>query len=331
MTLLLALATAGCTLTPRWTAIDPAFVPTAINDAGVIVGNNAGGPVSYQNGTVTALPPISGVKSPFTAVDVANNGPILGSTGDPNFPGVFWLSGNIQIPMGAPLVGFFVPKAVNNHLAVAGSAFDAGKAYKWRPDASGYTELHPPAGLPSGSFTTTATDINDAGAVVGTVIQTPTGASAFVVYWNAPDSSPTILSNNLDGPYSNPHILNSGAVYYMSGGSMIRIPVVGGTAYFVQPPHVDSLDAVSQAGRVAGTITVGGVKHGFTSYQGNVAYLDIPNAPAGDYFRPAGINTCGNVIVGTHLDSNGGVVGGVIFRKSSSVLAIQCDQQLVMQ
>src|ERR1039457_2887707 len=149
MTLLLVLATTSCAVS--WTAFEQAFVPTAINDAGVLVGNNASGPVSYQNGIVTALPPLGGVKSPFTAVDIANNGSILGSTGDPNFPGVFWLSGNVQIPMGAPPVGFFVPKAVNNHLAVAGSAFDVGKAYKWKPDASGYTELLPPTGLPTGS------------------------------------------------------------------------------------------------------------------------------------------------------------------------------------
>ena len=322
MAVFFVLAITGCTST--WNATPLSFVPTAINDAGVIVGNATGSPVSYQNGIVTVLPPLSGVSGPFAAVDVAGNGAILGSTMDPNFPGTFWLSGGVQLPMGPAPVGFFVPKAVNGHLAVAGSAFDAERAYKWTANAIGYTELQPPPELPSSEYTTSATDINDAGAVVGFSIKVPTGP-AYIIYWS-PAGQPTLF----DGPtttFSNPHILNNGVAYWMNGGSIVRR--LGETATFPQPPQVDSLDAVSQAGRLAGTKTIGGVRVGWTSYEGIVTYLGLPNAPNGDFFRPVDINTCGNVIVGVHMQPSGQVVGGVMFTRRSIVALQQCDSSPV--
>jgi hypothetical protein len=321
MTLLLVLAITGCAGNQRWNATPLSFVPTAINDAGVIVGNDAAnGPVSFQNGTVTVLPPLSGVSGPFAAVDVASNGAILGSTGDPKFPGMFWLSGGVQIPLGPAPVGFFVPKAVNRHVAVAGSAFDALKAYKWTANAIGYTELLLPATLPPGQHDTRATDINDAGFVVGFAIKPPAGP-AHIIRWSA-GGTPTLL-DNLNSIFSDPHILNNGAVYWMNGGSIIRN--LGGTSTFQQPPQVDSLNAISQAGRLAGTKTVNGVRHGWTSYEGHVDFLDLPNAPNGDFFRPVDINTCGNNIVGVHMRPNGEVVGGVLFGRQSFLIFQQCD------
>lgn len=326
MALLLVLAMTGCAATPRWSATPLSFVPTAINDAGVIVGNDAtNSPVSYQNGTVAVLPPLNGVSGPFTAVDVASNGAILGSTGDAKFPGMFWLSGGVQLPLGPALVGFFVPKAVNSHLAVAGSAFDALKAYKWTANAVGYTELQPPATLPPGPLDTRATDINDAGLVVGFAIKPPTGP-AYIIRWG-PDATPTLL-DDLNSIFSDPHILNNGAVYWMDGGSIIRN--LGGTSTFQQPPQVDSLDAVSQVGRLAGTKTVNGVPHGWTSYKGIVTFLDLPNAPNGDFFRPVDIDTCGNNIVGVHVGPNGKVVGGVLFSRQSLFAFRQCDVSPVL-
>ncbi len=323
---LFVLAIAGCAATPQWNAIPLSFVPTAINDAGVIVGNDAtSSPVSYQNGTVTVLPPLGGVKGPFAAVDVASNGAILGSTGDSSFPGTFWLSGGVQIPMGPAPVGFFVPKAVNSHLAVAGSAFDAQRAYKWTANAIGYTELQPPPALPSGMYDTRATDINDAGSAVGFSIKIPSGP-AYIIFWSS-TGQPTLF----DGPtsaFSNPHILNNGAAYWMSGGSIVRR--LGGTANFQQPPQVDSLDAVSQAGRLAGTKTLNGVRRGWTSYEGSVTFLDLPNAPIGDFFRPVDINSCGNIIVGVHIGPNGHVVGGVLFSRQSLLAFWQCDTSPVL-
>ena len=322
MTLFLALAAAGCAVTPRWTATPLSYVPTAINDAGVIVGNDAtNGPVRDENGTVTVLPPLSGAKGPFTAVDVASNGAILGSTGDASFPGTFWLSGGIQLPIGAAPVGFFVPKAVNGRLAVAGSAFNAKKAYKWTPDATAYTELKLPPTLPADLHDTNASDINDAGSVVGFAIKIPSGP-AHIIFWG-PDATPAVLDDSIIGkPFSDPHILNNGDVYWANNGSILGI--VGGTRTSQQPPLVDSLDAVSQAGRLAGTITVNGVRHGWTSYQGNVTFLDLPNAPAGHFFRPVDVNSCGNKIVGVHLGPMGEVVGGVLFSRRQ-LFAFQCD------
>ena len=251
-----------------WTAIPLSFVPAALNDNGMIVGNHGTlGPVSYENGVLTVLPPLSGVSGPFAAVDVASNGAIVGATGDSHFPGTFWLSGGVQLPIGPAPVGLFVPQAMNVHLAVVGGAADAGVAYKWTPNAIGYTTLEPPS-LPPGEFLTTATDINDTGSAVGFAIKIPSGP-AHIVLWS-PSGVPTLL-DNLSSFFSNPRILNNGAVYWMNGGSIIRR--FGGTSTFEQPPGVDSLDTVSQAGRLAGTMTVNGIRRGWTSYRGTVIFL----------------------------------------------------------
>jgi hypothetical protein len=90
---------------------------------------------------------------------------------------------------------------------------------------------------------------------------------------------------------------------------------IGGTATFEQPPGVDSLDAVSQAGRLAGTMTVNGVRRGWTSYHGSVTFLDLPNAQPDHFFRPVAVNSSGNDIIGVHHGPNGSVVGGVLFAK----------------
>jgi hypothetical protein len=307
-----------------WTAIPLSFVPTALNDNGVIVGNHATlGPVRYENGVLTVLPPLSGATGPFAAIDVASNGAIVGSTGDFHFPGTFWLSGGVQLPIGPAPVGLFVPQAMNVHLAVVGGAPDDGVAYKWTPNAIGYTTLEPPH-LPPGAFLTTATDINDAGSAVGFTIKIPSGP-AHMILWS-PGGVPTLL-DNLNSFFSNPHILNNGAVYWMNGSSIVRR--FGGSATFEQPPGVDSFDAVSQAGRLAGTMTVNGVTRGWTSYHGSVAFLDLPNAQPSHFFRPVAVNSCGNNIVGKHEGPNGSIVGGVLFAKQL-LTVFQCDTSPVM-
>ena len=113
----------------------------------------------------------------------------------------------------------------------------------------------------------------------------------------------------------------------MNGGSIIRR--LGGTATFEQPPGVDSFDAVSQAGRIAGTITVNGVRRGFTSHRGSVTFLDLPNAQPDHFFRPVAVNSCGNNIVGVHQGPNGSIVGGVLFAKQL-LTAFQCDTPPVL-
>lgn len=155
-------------------------------------------------------------------------------------------------------------------------------------------------------------------------VKIPSGP-AHIILWN-PSGVPTLL-DNLNSSFSNPHILNNGAMFWMKGGSIIRR--LGGTATFVQPPGVDSFDAVSQAGRVAGTITVNGVRRGFTSHRGSVTFLDLPNAQPGHFFRPVAVNSCGNNIVGVHQGPNGSIVGGVLFAKQL-LTAFQCDTPPVL-
>ena len=175
-----------------------------------------------------------------------------------------------------------------------------------------------------GAFLTTATDINDTGSAVGFAIKIPPGP-AHIVLWS-PSGVPTLL-DNLSSFFSNPRILNNGAVYWMNGGSIIRR--FGGTSTFEQPPGVDSLDTVSQAGRLAGTMTVNGIRRGWTSYRGSVSFLDLPNAQPGHFFRPVAVNSCGNNIVGVHQGPNGSIIGGVLFAKQL-LTVFQCDTQPVL-
>src|SRR3954462_3545859 len=94
------------------------FSPTAINDAGLIVGEQNGKAVRYRNGVVEVLPSPPGDAMFYGAVDVTSLGAILGKSDNAEVQAVLWrlLDGApFPVSLSRPLVGFFVPAAVNRN------------------------------------------------------------------------------------------------------------------------------------------------------------------------------------------------------------------------
>jgi hypothetical protein len=147
----------------EWDVVGLPFAPAAINDDGLIVGEQNGKAVQYQNGEVQVLPlPFDGSGVSYSAVDVTSLGAILGQTDRPGAPGMAWWPLPLTIP-DAP-VGVFVPAAMNKNFVVVGSSGDANVAFKWTPGTQ-YTRLVAPHHLHT--KLTVATDVNDNGYMVG--------------------------------------------------------------------------------------------------------------------------------------------------------------------
>src|SRR5215467_5665095 len=117
-----------------WVITPLPFAPTAINDAGVIVGSQHSVAVQYQNGKVEVLP---GADQGSAAVDVSSTGAIVGTMGETGVDdanAALWFPLPLRLP--ASPVGAFGPKAINKHLAIVGVAGVApfgSVAFKWTP------------------------------------------------------------------------------------------------------------------------------------------------------------------------------------------------------
>ena len=109
----------------------------------------------------------------------------------------------------------------------------------------------------------------------------------------------------------------------MTPTGVVSIVSLNGTiSTFPTIVNPQSVDGISDEGRLIGTSIVGGVKRGWTFYTNQLTWLDPPTADQGDYVHPSGVNTCGN-IVGRVLQQGGTFVQGVLFAKSHPVLG--CD------
>ena len=310
-------------LFPPWTPVGLPFLPVAINDAGLIAGNQAGAAVLYDSstGVLAALPqPPARTTGDYAAVDVSSTGAVLGRNRYERFAGAIWQSGSSSpLLIGIPPVGYnFVPNAISAGGQVVGSAPDAGVAYRW---SGGFTALPLPATL-RGNYAE-ATDVNDAGYVVGVAFSF-SSQIVHVILWS-PSGAATRLASLYDLK-DRPRIRNAGDVFWSDRNGVVHRWSGGTYSQPVMPPGFESLTGVSEAGRLIGTLVVSGARRGWTSFQGSVSFLDPPVAQPGDYFVPAGVDTCGD-IVGVVYRAPTATTSGLRFSKYFP----PCDLQPVMQ
>jgi len=224
----------------QWNVASLPFSPTAINDAGLIVGEQNGKAVRYRNGVVEVLPSPSGDAMFYGAVDVTSLGAILGKSDNAEVQAVLWrlLDGApFPVSLSRPVVGFFLPAAVNRNLVVVGTAGDAQVAYKWTPEA-GYTPLVASTGHPW------ATDVNDSGYIVG-YSDTEFDRNAFL--WEPNGSRRELFGGERIG--SRPHINSAGDVvaFYAPGlaNQAVAVATLDGTVHsFAAIPVPRSVDGI---------------------------------------------------------------------------------------
>ncbi|RJX34756.1 MAG: hypothetical protein C4531_03315 [Desulfurivibrio sp.] len=298
------------------------FLPVAINNSEVIAGSNETlGAVRYHNGALAGLAHInhSTGGGPYRAVDITTSGAILGipdQLGLASYAAVTWSPPTFNpFPIGKPPVGFLEPQAMNNSQLVIGWAGDAQLAWKWSL-TQGYTELKPH--LPE--FHARPTDVNDTGFIVG--YDTTNVSAGSVLLWS-PGGAVTTL-DTAAGLRGFPRIRNSGEVVW-ANATQIKRWSAGPAVTAVAPAGLEKLTALSEAGRLAGTLKTNGVLRGWTLYQGTLSFLDPPDAQPGDYVEPTGINACGSIVGVVHRTGNPDY--GVYFTRSGPVF--WCDTPAV--
>ena len=296
-----------------WVITPLPFAPTAINDAGLIVGSQHGVAVQYQNGKVEVLP---GADLGSAAVAVSSTGAIVGTMGEQlvdHSDAALWFPLPLRLP--AAPVGPFGPKAINKHLAIVGVAAGVGGfgtvAFKWTP-SNGFQALRSPLRRTTRDDRVTATDINDHGFAVGMVnhsgeqrpvLWLPDGTGLF--RWpNARVGSvqPLRINNRgdvaiLDDPTFNVSVLHP-------DGTVESFPSI--------PPAL-TVDDISDEGRIIGTARFNGRSGAWTFYKNQLHWLDLPD---GTPWEPSGVNSCGNIVGAT------GGSSGVLFARP---LPSRCD------
>ncbi len=322
-----AQSAATSTATPglgQWGAVSLPFSPYAIDDSGVIVGQQNGKAVRYANGVATLLPLLPGTGFTYGAIDIASSGAILGKTDISWVPALYWTPASVVVAIPQPIAGYFIPAAMNTSNIVVGTAEDIMYAYKWT-QAGGFVQLHPPPAFDMYAF---ATDVNDAGYIAGYAYNRNT-LTGTAVLWT-PTQHATVLQGG-SGIRSRPHINKYGDVAALDRSLRALVWSLNGTVRVVGPiPDAQSIDGLSDMGRLIGTSQSNGVKKGWTYYDGGTMPLNPPLAQPGDYVQPTGVNTCGD-IVGLHYRQNGTVVGGVLFTRATIITIFRCDKQIVVK
>jgi hypothetical protein len=284
-----------------WVITPLPFAPTAINDAGLIVGAQHGFAVQYQNGKVEVL---LGAGQGSAAVDVSSTGAIVGTMAPvvDDADAVLWFPLPLRLPAGP--VPIFMPTAINKHLAIVGTAGAPSAAFRWT-SSDGFQFLNAPLRRrrTHAEIPTFVTDINDNGLAVG-VVEHDDEASPVV--W-LPDGNGLLRwPNSQVFGHLNVRVNNHGAVAIADRDPTRNVSVLhldGTVDSFPSIPESLSVDGFSDEGRIIGTSKVSGVTRAWTFYKNQLHWLDLPD---GTRFQPTGVNSCGNIV--GRISENAGVL-----------------------
>jgi hypothetical protein len=291
-----------------WVITPLPFAPTAINDAGVIVGSQHSVAVQYQNGQVEVLP---GADQGSAAVDVSSTGAIVGTMGEKAVDGAnaaLWFPLPLRLP--ASPVGVFGPTAINKHLAIVGAAAFGSVAFKWTP-SDGFQPLRSPLRRTTKGELVIATDINDHGFAVGVDDH---GVEQRPVVWLPDGTGLFRWPNSRVSGLQNVRINNRGDVAILDLTGNVSVLHPDGTIdSFPSIPSALTVDGFSDEGRIIGTADLNGRSHAWTFYKNQLHWLDLPD---GTPWEPSGVNSCGNIVGAT------GGSSGVLFARP---LPSRCD------
>jgi hypothetical protein len=298
-----------------WQRSNLAFVPTAINDSGVIVGNQGTRAVRFFNGTVTVLPaPAVGFTQTYSAVDIARNGHILGVNGGSM---LIWTDPT-SLPQVVTFSTALLPSAILDDHTVVGTT--AGRGFRWTP-AGGVQLL----GTPPTYSVTKATHVSRSGFIAGWAIPAVSGPPEGLVRWDA-NGTPTVLLpvGHSSPPENRPSDIDDfGNILSTSGGITVNWTVGGTVITIANVPTPTRTTAWSPLGRIVGH-TIGSSNRPWTLYNGVLTWLPQPT-PADQADIPVGVTACGTIVA---RRVNGGVVldSGYVWRRSFT-----CDNSGVIQ
>jgi hypothetical protein len=343
-------ATSGALLSSqRYDVIELPFIPSGINDRGVVVGTALGiiG-VTYQDGITTALP-----RNPNAPADVclptaiSARGAVVGWSYNPLAPllgqgGLFWPEPDRSpIQIGAGKRGV-TPVAINSSNMVVGT-FQLWASptavhthiFRWTPNDNRFTDVTPD------EVYVVAGGLNDAGFIVGSV-QTPEGHLK-AIRWS-PTGVATALST---APSQAVDINNAGDAVGMVGprfDSMVRWPPLVSIGK-IRPVQrqlplndliVGLVTDLSNTGQTVGVPLSGPqFPRPFTTLNGTTSFPPVPDPvyDLNESVTDLRVNSCGSII-GIHNAPRSTPTGaftkiGLLWREKS-LDGIRCEDQVVV-
>jgi uncharacterized membrane protein len=186
--------------------LDEAF---AINNAGAIAGKKGGAAAVYSGGNVIMLPGKAGYTNTI-AIDIANNGYIVGSGMSAGHQrALFWASATSP-PLDMSALGMFTsPRSINSAGTAVGVFYTTmaalPQAFRWSM-TSGMQQI-----TPSGATTAEANDISETGYIAGQAQYTGIGQQAVRWYPNG-------QVGRITGPAFAQRAMDSGTLIGRSGG-----------------------------------------------------------------------------------------------------------------
>lgn len=268
-----------------WSLVSLPFRPYGINSSNVIVGQQNGEAVRWENGALTVLPHRAGVAGPYLAKAISSKGYIVGSAGTHLL--VWTLPNATPIDITSSSGVALWPVAINDSLTVVGNIpgwFGYDRAFRWTItsgllylgdtlhsyiatglNASGYASGYVHAANSTSALNAVRFDPRGKALVI------LDGGGIGIVYASAINDNGIVLGTTDDA-------LNGWSGFLWSGGTFSGFDAIPAAGI-----------GVSNAGRI-----VGNSDRPWTYYNGTLTYLASPDTNPVPIVE--GVNNCGSVI-----------------------------------